>query len=677
MPTETNWIFCSIPVDTTYTGFENDSESSIFKVKIQQTWEEVLESSLRELEIHDDVWIPVKRSHRMQVYFPVDQEDNEAVLQYLGSKGFGAHGTSLGFIPFALFFRESEEDYDDLDDEVFETITVDDEKIPEGNSRRFIKKLTNKLSSFKKVQEDFLKSVTSRLTVAQVVSGVKNSSKVTFDFVMYTFFAGCIASCGIMNSSVIDIAAAMCIEPVMATVLVGAFGTVIHDWSLIKTGIRNNLIVTVECIFVGYVYGLIVMIWSIEWGPPEGRWPTSEMVGRAEWRSLVMGALQASAAGGAVALSLLSNNYTAFVGVAIASTFLPHAVNTGLLWAWICHLSWRGAKEQHIFINVTTPAGVVKEVYTKPTFLPMEGYTPIYSWDMRMECLQLSYVSLLNCYVNVLCLYIFCTLVLKLKEVAPLGSFEPHRKFFQEDIKAYRDYNYTRRASKAPDTSKVGRRASDDLGAQILREWADIAGLNAETLLSTSPEAKVTQIQTLTDLATEIEADQNYQTITRSAIGQIPELSLVRRLTRGSISFSPFSSLGVDNPAYARSTEHLNSVQKTVNHPPIMRKISRVKPVNRRASCIVSSVDESPPVRGMTPEELEDGTRPSILLRKSLEESEHSPYSLWPSGRRPSSTAIPNVIVHHSASPSISRSISLADARKRKSNSSTASNTRI
>ena len=113
----------------------------------------------------------------------------------------------------------------------------------------------------------------------------------------------------------------MCIEPVMATVLVGAFGTVIHDWSLIKMGLRNNSIVITECILTGFLYGIIAMFWSAQWHPPEGHWPTSEMVNRATYRSLVMGALQASAAGGAVALGLLTNNYTALVGVAIASTF--------------------------------------------------------------------------------------------------------------------------------------------------------------------------------------------------------------------------------------------------------------------------------------------------------------------------------------------------------------------
>jgi len=39
----------------------------------------------------------------------------------------------------------------------------------------------------------------------------------------------------------------------------------------------------------------------------------------------------------------------------------------------------------------------------------------------------------------------------------------------------------------------------------------DIAGLDANQLLSDRPEARVTQLQTLTDIARDVEADQVYQ----------------------------------------------------------------------------------------------------------------------------------------------------------------------
>lgn len=87
--------------------------------------------------------------------------------------------------------------------------------------------------------------------MVKVIEGVKSGSSVTFDFVMYTVYASCIAAAGILSSTPIDVAASMCIEPVMATVIAGAFGAVVHDWSLIRMGIRNNCIILVVCLLVG------------------------------------------------------------------------------------------------------------------------------------------------------------------------------------------------------------------------------------------------------------------------------------------------------------------------------------------------------------------------------------------------------------------------------------------
>ena len=76
---------------------------------------------------------------------------------------------------------------------------------------------------FKEKKNDFFKSVTSRLTVAQVVEGIKSGSDVTFDFLTYNFFAGWIAANGLLNNSPVDIAAAMMIEPIMVNAIFKCF----------------------------------------------------------------------------------------------------------------------------------------------------------------------------------------------------------------------------------------------------------------------------------------------------------------------------------------------------------------------------------------------------------------------------------------------------------------------
>lgn len=67
-------------------------------------------------------------------------------------------------------------------------------------------------------------------------------------------------------------------------------------------------------------------------------------------------------------------------------------------------------------------------------------------------------------YVNVFCLYAGCTIILKAKEVAPLGRPEPNKRFFQEDLRLYREYRRSMAAQGVTDDRQLGQ--------QILREWA-------------------------------------------------------------------------------------------------------------------------------------------------------------------------------------------------------------
>lgn len=200
------------------------------------------------------------------------------------------------------------------------------------------------------------------------------------------------------------------------------------------------------------------------------------MSSRGLWKSLWYGALQAAWAGGAIALALLSCNQCAIVGVAITSTFMPPVLNSGILWAYVCHLSWRGLNQEYQTYNVS---GTLVEM--KPAWAPMGDYTPTYYVDMRWECMYMSYISALYTYVNVVCLWLGCVVTLKMKEIAPLGKLEPNKRFFQEDLRAYREYNANMRKSMAVGTN-------DTIGNQVLREWAVSKALRlfANVLFGTS-----------------------------------------------------------------------------------------------------------------------------------------------------------------------------------------------
>ena len=73
------------------------------------------------------------------------------------------------------------------------------------------------MNVFKEATQDFFKSVTSRLTVAQVVEGVRSGAEITFDFSVYTLMAAFICAFGLIANDAVNIAASMMIEPVMVS----------------------------------------------------------------------------------------------------------------------------------------------------------------------------------------------------------------------------------------------------------------------------------------------------------------------------------------------------------------------------------------------------------------------------------------------------------------------------
>ena len=68
------------------------------------------------------------------------------------------------------------------------------------------------------MQEKFLKSITARLTVAQVVSNVQAGAELTFDFLLYVILAAWIAAMGLLDNSVVNTVASMLVSPLMVRI---------------------------------------------------------------------------------------------------------------------------------------------------------------------------------------------------------------------------------------------------------------------------------------------------------------------------------------------------------------------------------------------------------------------------------------------------------------------------
>lgn len=135
---------------------------------------------------------------------------------------------------------------------------------------------------------------------------------------------------------------------------------------------------------------------------------------RGTYRGLIYGVMIALPCGGAIAVTLLNENHAALVGVAVASTFLPPFINTGLLWALSVHLQIKGLKQIPVPYNIS---GHVTNI--RPAWAPQGGYSPVYSYDMRIENALLGCVSMALTALNIICMLVVAYITLK---VFPLNS---------------------------------------------------------------------------------------------------------------------------------------------------------------------------------------------------------------------------------------------------------------
>jgi hypothetical protein len=71
---------------------------------------------------------------------------------------------------------------------------------------------------------------------------------------------------------------------------------------------------------------------SVPWVSAITDWPMQEMSSRGGKKSILVGVIIGSVSGAAVTLSVLSENSSSLVGVAISAALLPPMVNAGLSW---------------------------------------------------------------------------------------------------------------------------------------------------------------------------------------------------------------------------------------------------------------------------------------------------------------------------------------------------------
>jgi uncharacterized hydrophobic protein (TIGR00271 family) len=253
-------------------------------------------------------------------------------------------------------------------------------------------------------KDKFADTIKARIAVTELTEVVEKSAVFTFDYVALVLVASSLALLGLAVNSTVVIVASMLVSPLMGPILAVTFGVVVADYDLAKLGLRSELYGLFMCVVVGFVGGLIAAPLCVD----EYTWPTEEMSSRGEWTGLIVGIMIAIPSGVGVALSVLGNNTSSLVGVAISASLLPPAVNTGLLIAFAALTDVIGNDPS---VKIHTPGDlIVMAVY-----------------------------SLVLCLLNILIVWVAGIATFRLKEVTRLPGEES--AFFSKEVKAARHFN--------------------------------------------------------------------------------------------------------------------------------------------------------------------------------------------------------------------------------------------
>jgi uncharacterized membrane protein len=107
------------------------------------------------------------------------------------------------------------------------------------------------------------------------------------------------------------------------------FGSRVLDRELTSFSFKHEVYSLLVCIGIG----MLIALGSF-WTESAQEWPTEEMASRGTFVGLIAGAAIAIPSGAGVALSLLGDNTSSLVGVAISASLLPPAVNAGICWMY-------------------------------------------------------------------------------------------------------------------------------------------------------------------------------------------------------------------------------------------------------------------------------------------------------------------------------------------------------
>ncbi|XP_051858157.1 uncharacterized protein LOC117564698 isoform X2 [Drosophila albomicans] len=171
--------------------------------------EKVLEELLVKLEIEHVTWTTSKKGYFHHVVFPLQAGDAcETTLHCLTELGIGTKlNSSVSVLPCSVSYDAITDAANMRDD-----YSDDAEEASRWNN--------------------FVESIKSKLTVKQVVDGVRAGGSLSFDYLLLIVTADSLAALGLVENNAPNIVAAMLVSPLMGPVMSITFGAIISDREL-------------------------------------------------------------------------------------------------------------------------------------------------------------------------------------------------------------------------------------------------------------------------------------------------------------------------------------------------------------------------------------------------------------------------------------------------------------
>jgi len=165
-------------------------------------------------------------------------------------------------------------------------------------------------------------SYKKRISIEEIEQYLEGQNQLSFNYIIFILLSAIIAGVGLILNSPVYIIASMILSPLIGPILGLSFGIVSKNNPMVKKGLINQIIGLSLTIGVGLLLGILAII---IYKNPE---VTTEMLIRTfpNYFDLII----AVCAGIAVGFAITENIKSTLIGIAIAASITPPAVNIGI-----------------------------------------------------------------------------------------------------------------------------------------------------------------------------------------------------------------------------------------------------------------------------------------------------------------------------------------------------------